>query len=74
MNQADTGRPRQAPRQIDCSTPVKLADRPGLPEQYHQFEPESALAIRAALGACRPLLVPVSSGCWRFSAETKSVS
>ncbi len=46
-----------APPEIDCSTPVKLADRPGLPEQYHQFEPESALAIRAALGACRPLLV-----------------
>lgn len=57
MNQADTGRLREAPRQIDCSTPIKLADRPGLPEQYHQFEAESALAIRAALGACRPLLV-----------------
>ncbi len=57
MNRADAGRPREAPPQIDCGTPVKLADKPGLPEQYHQFEPESALAIRAALGACRPLLV-----------------
>jgi len=57
MNQAGTGRPREAPRQIDCDKLVKLIDRPGLPEQYHKFEPESALAIRAALGACRPLLV-----------------
>ena len=57
MSQREAGRQRVAPPQIDCSTPVKLADRPGLPEQYHQFEPESALAIRAALGACRPLLV-----------------
>ena len=57
MSQREAGRQRVAPPQIDCGTPVKLADRPGLPEQYHQFEPESALAIRAALGAKRPLLV-----------------
>ncbi len=38
-------------------TPVKLVDRPGLPEQYHLFDPESVLAIRAALAARRPLLV-----------------
>ena len=57
MSQRHAIRQRVAPPEIDCSTPVKLADRPGLPEQYHQFEPESALAIRAALGACRPLLV-----------------
>ena len=57
MSRRETGRQRVAPPEIDCSTPVKLADQPGLPEQYHQFEPESALAIRAALGACRPLLV-----------------
>ena len=41
MSQRETGRQRVAPPEIDCSTPVKLADRPGLPEQYHQFEPES---------------------------------
>src|SRR5438046_2014808 len=45
------------PPEIDCQTPVKLIDRPGLPEQYHLFDPESALAIRAALAARRPLLV-----------------
>jgi MoxR-like ATPase len=48
---------REPPPEIDCDAPVKLVDRPELPEQYHQFEPESALAIQAALGACRPLLV-----------------
>src|SRR5271165_5169388 len=57
MSQRHAIRQRVAPPEIDCSTPVKLADRPDLPEQYHQFEPDSALAIRAALGACRPLLV-----------------
>jgi MoxR-like ATPase len=57
MNREDAVRASVAPPEIDCSTPIKLVDRAGLPEQYHQFEPESALAIRAALGACRPLLV-----------------
>src|SRR5206468_63305 len=47
----------ETPPEIDCTRPVELIARPELPEQYHQFEPESALAIRAALGACRPLLV-----------------
>jgi MoxR-like ATPase len=32
-------------------------DRPGLPEQYHLFDEDSAMAIRAALAARRPLLV-----------------
>ena len=57
MTRQQVLRPAQPPPEIDCSRPVKLVDQPGLPEQYHQFEPESALAIRAALGACRPLLV-----------------
>jgi MoxR-like ATPase len=47
----------EPPPKIDCSKTVELVVRPELPEQYHQFEPESALAIEAALGACRPLLV-----------------
>jgi MoxR-like ATPase len=45
------------PSETDWQTPIKLVDRPGLPEQYHLFDPESALAIRAALAARRPLLV-----------------
>ena len=43
--------------EIDCSKPIKLVDRPGLPEQYHLFDDDSAQAIRAALAAMRPLLV-----------------
>jgi MoxR-like ATPase len=43
--------------EIDCSKPIKLMDRPGLPEQYHLFDDESADAIRAALAAMRPLLI-----------------
>src|SRR5262249_18771928 len=45
------------PPKIDWKTPVKLIDRHGLPEQYHLFDPESVMAIRAALAARRPLLV-----------------
>ena len=37
--------------------PIRLVDRPGLPEQYHQFDEDSAMAVRAALAARRPLLV-----------------
>jgi MoxR-like ATPase len=47
----------QAPPEIDCRRPYKLVDRPGLAEQYHLFDEESALALRAALAARRPLLV-----------------
>ncbi|HKM56073.1 MAG TPA: AAA family ATPase [Isosphaeraceae bacterium] len=39
------------------SAPIKLAAHEGLPEQFHEFEEESWLAIQGALGACRPLLV-----------------
>ncbi|MGP0063361.1 MAG: AAA family ATPase [Isosphaeraceae bacterium] len=45
------------PSEIDWESPIKLVDRPGLAEQYHLFDAESALAIRAALAARRPLLV-----------------
>ena len=43
--------------EIDCTKSVKLVDRPGLPEQYHLFDEESARAVRAALAAMRPLVV-----------------
>jgi MoxR-like ATPase len=42
---------------IERGKPIKLLDRPGLPEQYHVFDDESADAVRAALAAMRPLLV-----------------
>src|SRR5262245_49529840 len=45
------------PLEFDCRKPIKLVDRPGLPEQYHLFDEDSAMAIRAALAARRPLLV-----------------
>ena len=43
--------------EIDCAKPIKLVDRPGLPEQYHLFDDDSAQAIRAVLAAMRPLLI-----------------
>jgi MoxR-like ATPase len=43
--------------EFDWRKPIKLVDRPGLPEQYHLFDEPSAMAIRAALAARRPLLV-----------------
>ena len=43
--------------EIDCAKPIELVDRPGLPEQYHLFDDDSAEAIRAALAAMRPLLI-----------------
>jgi MoxR-like ATPase len=43
--------------EIDRTQPIKLLDRPGLPEQYHLFDDESADAVRAALAAMRPLLI-----------------
>jgi len=36
---------------------VEIPSPPGLPELFHEFDEESILAIRAALGAKRPLLV-----------------
>src|SRR5512135_2190573 len=45
------------PPEIDCSQPIELIGEGNRPEQYHQFEPEIVMAIRAALGARRPLLV-----------------
>ncbi len=42
---------------FDHQEPVKLVDRPGPPEQYHLFEEDDKMAIRAALAARRPLLV-----------------
>ncbi len=57
MSQARTGPKVNPPPEIDCSKAVVLVREGNRPEQYHEFEPESALAIRAALGARRPLLV-----------------
>jgi len=48
---------RPVPPAIDWRREVKLVDEPNLPEQYHKFRQEDVLAIRAALAACRPLLV-----------------
>ena len=58
-NEDDTGvrSASPSPGAIDCDTTYKIADDSGDPEQYHRFDPESALAIRAALAARRPLLV-----------------
>ena len=28
--------------EIDCAKPIELVDRPGLPEQYHLFDDDSA--------------------------------
>ncbi len=42
---------------IDMSQPIKLVEREGVPERFHQFDEREVLAIRSALGACRPLLV-----------------
>jgi MoxR-like ATPase len=45
------------PPDIDCTQSIELISAANRPEQYHQFEEKSARAIRAALGAKRPLLV-----------------
>ncbi len=45
------------PSEIDDDAIVEIAVRAGVPEQYHQFDRKSKLAIEAALAARRPLLV-----------------
>src|SRR3954447_14166797 len=57
MSGTKTGPKANPPPEIDCSEPVVLVSEGNRPEQYHEFEPQSALAIRSALGARRPLLV-----------------
>ncbi len=57
MNQPKADSRFKPPPEIDCSKSIELISEGNRPEQYHQFEPESARAIRAALGAKRPLLV-----------------
>ncbi len=57
MNQPKADSPLKPPPDIDCTRSIELISAENRPEQYHQFEPESALAIRAALAARRPLLV-----------------
>src|SRR3954468_22377161 len=57
MSGTKTGPKANPSPEIYCSEPVVLVCEGNRPEQYHEFEQESALAIRAALGAKRPLLV-----------------
>jgi MoxR-like ATPase len=57
MSQAKTPLKAEAPPAIDWDEPVVLVREGNRPEQYHAFERESVLAIQAALGARRPLLV-----------------
>jgi MoxR-like ATPase len=57
MSSPETEPKVKPPPEINCSESITLISEENRPEQYHQFEEESALAIRAALGAKRPLLV-----------------
>jgi MoxR-like ATPase len=56
MSKARTG-PWISSSDLDFSKPVELLKEGNRPEQYHEFDEQSALAIVAALGARRPLLV-----------------
>ena len=60
--------------EIDRTKPIKLLDRPGLPEQYHLFDEESADAIRAALAAMRPLLIRGETGVGKTQLATAAAS
>ena len=56
--EAEMSRPRPGRgEESDWHQVVELGKRPDAPEQRHEFEKESILAIRAALAAGRPLLV-----------------
>jgi MoxR-like ATPase len=57
MSQPDADLKLKPPPDIDCTRSIRLISADNRPEQYHLFEEESARAIRAALGAKRPLLV-----------------
>ena len=57
MSPPETEPKFKPPPEINCSESITLISEENRPEQYHQFERKSALAIRAALGAKRPLLV-----------------
>lgn len=57
MSPPNAGPRLKPPPEIDCTRSIELIGEGNRPEQYHQFEEESARAIRAALGAKRPLLV-----------------
>jgi MoxR-like ATPase len=54
---ADPDPKLKPPPEIDCTRSIELISAQNRPEQYHKFEEGSARAIRAALGAKRPLLV-----------------
>lgn len=43
--------------EINWKEPIEITSRTGTPEQYHQFDDRTAMAIRGALGARRPLLI-----------------
>ncbi|MDR3638324.1 MAG: MoxR family ATPase [Isosphaeraceae bacterium] len=57
MSQTPAEPKLKPPPAIDCRKSIELTSAENRPEQYHKFEPEHAAAIRAALGAKRPLLV-----------------
>ena len=57
MSQPTADSRLKPPPEIDCTKSIELISADNRPEQYHQFEEASARAIRAALGAKRPLLV-----------------
>jgi MoxR-like ATPase len=57
MSQPNADPKLKSPPDIDCTKSIELISADNRPEQYHKFEEASARAIRAALGAKRPLLV-----------------
>ncbi|MFI5457389.1 MAG: AAA family ATPase [Isosphaerales bacterium] len=57
MSQPNADPKLKPPPDIDCTKSFKLTSADNRPEQYHQFEVDSARAIQAALAAKRPLLV-----------------
>ncbi len=56
-SQSPSPRVLEPPPTIDWEQPVRLSARLGVPERHHEFEERDVLAIRAAIGARRPLLV-----------------
>jgi len=69
MSSPETEPKVKPPPEINCSESITLISQENRPEQYHQFEEESALAIRAALGAKRPLLVRGKPGVGKPSSR-----
>ncbi|MGV2337738.1 MAG UNVERIFIED_CONTAM: hypothetical protein LVR18_27865 [Planctomycetaceae bacterium] len=43
---------------LNSDEPVRLVSELGVPEQVHVFDDDSRMAVKSALAAGRPLLVP----------------